>query len=118
MWELNQNQLRRIIKQKEIGKHEGLWFYTIGQRKGIGLRGGHYYVANKDLKKNTLIVTKTERNLYKKELICKNVNWISGEKQELPLRVRAKIRYRHQPALATIYFQPPTTNYQLQTTFQ
>jgi len=97
---------------KIIGRHLGLWFYTIGQRKGIGLPGGPafakasagkpYYVLDKDLKKNLLIVTKNERNLYKKELIAKNVNWISGKVPEFPLKLKAKIRYRHQSALAVI----------------
>jgi len=97
---------------KIIGRHLGLWFYTIGQRKGIGLPGGPafakasagkpYYVLDKNLKKNLLIVTKNERNLYKKELIAKNVNWISGKVPEFPLKLKAKIRYRHQSALAVI----------------
>lgn len=87
---------------KVMGEHQGLWFYTIGQRKGIRLPGGPFYVLNKDSKKNLLIVTKKERDLYKKELIFKNVNWISGKKPKLPLRVKAKIRYRHLAASATI----------------
>ena len=89
-------------KGKILGEHKGLWFYTIGQRKGIKLSGGPYWVLNKDLKKNLLIVTKDEKDLYKKELICKNVNWISGIEPTLPLKVKAKIRYRHKPALAII----------------
>jgi len=100
------------VRGKVLGKHRGLHFYTIGQRKGIGLPGGPafakasagkpYYVLDKDLKKNLLIVTKNERNLYKKELIAKNVNWISGKVPEFPLKLKAKIRYRHQSALAVI----------------
>ncbi len=39
----------------------------------------------------------------KKELICKNVNWISGKEPELPIKVKAKIRYRHNLAEAVIY---------------
>ncbi len=88
--------------KKIIGRHQGLWFYTIGQRKGIGLSGGPYYVLGKDLKKNILIVTKNEKDLYKKELIAKNVSWVSGEMPKLSLKVRAKIRYRHKSAAATI----------------
>jgi len=100
------------VRGKVLGKHRGLHFYTIGQRKGIGLPGGPYYVLNKDLKKNLLIVTKNEKDLYKKELIAKNVNWISGKEPHLrqgfggqvkfPLKIKAKIRYRHQSALAVI----------------
>lgn len=61
---------------KVLGEHRGLWFYTIGQRKGIGFSGGPYFVLDKNIKKNLLIVTKNEKDLFKKELICKNVNWI------------------------------------------
>lgn len=90
-------------EQKVVGEHQGLWFYTIGQRKGIGLPGGPYYVLDKNLKKNLLIVTKNEKDLLKKELICKNVNWISGRVPKLPQKVKVKIRYRHELARAAIY---------------
>jgi len=100
-------------KGKVLGLHEGLWFYTIGQRKGIKLPGGPYYVLDKDLKKNLLIVTKNEKDLYKKELIAKNVNWILRVKPNLPLKVKAKIRYRHKAALATIYSVIRDTRYKI-----
>jgi len=87
---------------KIVGKHQGLWFYTIGQRKGIKLPGGPHYVLDKDLQKNTLIVTKNEKDLKKRQLIIRNVNWISGKTPKLPLKVKAKIRYRHQPGLVII----------------
>ena len=100
------------VKQKVVGEHKGLWFYTIGQRKGMGLPGGPYYVLDKDLKKNLLIVTKNEKDLLKKELIAKNVNWISSVEPKLPLRIKAKIRYRSQLAPATLY-KLKTKNYKL-----
>lgn len=84
---------------KIVGEHQGLWFYTLGQRKGIGLAGGPYYVLNKNMKKNVLIVTKKEKDLYKKEMSVKSINWIT-EKPKLPIKVRVKIRYQHKPALA------------------
>jgi len=87
---------------KVMGQHQGLFFYTIGQRKGIKLSGGPYYVLDKDLKKNILIVTKKEKDLYKKELIAESINWISGKKPKLPLKAKAKIRYRHKAALAVM----------------
>jgi len=90
------------VEYRVIGQHQGLAFYTIGQRKGIGLPGGPYWVLDKDLKKNLLIVTKNERDLYKKELICKNVNWILGKEPKLPLKIKAKIRYRHKLVPAII----------------
>jgi len=88
---------------KVLGEHKGLWFYTIGQRKGIGLSQGPWWVVGKDLKRNLLIVTKNEKDLLKKELFCENVNWISGKEPKLPLKVEAKIRYRQELADATVY---------------
>jgi len=90
------------VKGNVLAKHEGLYFYTIGQRKGIGLSGGPYYVLDKDFKKNTLIVTSDEKDLLKKELIVRNIHWISGKEPVLPLKINAKIRYRQKSALAAI----------------
>ncbi len=87
---------------KVLGTHNGLWFYTIGQRKGIMLPGGPYYVLDKDIKKNLLIVTKNERDLYKKEVGLKEVNWILKDTPRFPLSVKAKIRHRHKSAEAVI----------------
>ena len=125
-----------------LGTHQGLPFYTIGQRKGIGLSGGPFFVLDKDTKKNLLIVTQNEKDLYKKEIVVKDVNWIrapstqcasvldraqirahnklcaqpstkfcalefcalvSDKFPKLPLKVKAKIRYHHRAASATIY---------------
>jgi tRNA-specific 2-thiouridylase len=88
---------------KVLGEHKGLWFYTIGQRKGIGLPGGPFWVLDKDLKKNLLIVTGNERDLLKKELFCKNVNWISGKEPKLPFEAKIKIRYKTDLAKGTIH---------------
>ena len=82
-------------KGKIIGKHNGLWFYTIGQRKGINISGKKpLYVLKKDIKKNILIVTESKKDLESKELIVKDINWISGREPKLPLKVMAKVRYR------------------------
>lgn len=78
---------------KVIGYHNGLWFYTIGQRKGLGLSGGPYYVLDKNLKENVLIVTKKEKDLLKRKFYFKNENWISGKTPKLPLRIKTKVRY-------------------------
>lgn len=87
-----------------VGKHKGLHFYTIGQRKGIRIGGSPkpLYVLDKDLKKNILIVTQNQKDLERKELVCERVNWISGKKPKIPLRVGAKVRYRHKAGLATV----------------
>ncbi|KPJ54890.1 hypothetical protein AMJ47_02345 [Parcubacteria bacterium DG_72] len=94
--------LRQGANYRVIGQHKGLWFYTIGQRKGIGLAAGPYYVLRKDIKKNALIVTKKEKDLFSKELKFKEPNWIF-EKPSFPLKIKAKIRYRHKPISAVLY---------------
>ena len=78
---------------KFLGKHQGLWLYTIGQRKGIQVFQGPYYAVEKDFKNNILIVSKNKKDLLKKELIARNVNWILGKEPKTPLRIKAKIRY-------------------------
>jgi tRNA-specific 2-thiouridylase len=96
----------RIIdtNSKVLGEHKGLWFYTIGQRKGIELSGGPFYVVDKDFKKNNLIVANhfDNKKLYKKSLIVKNVNWIAGMEPKLSLKIMAQIRYRHKPVSVII----------------
>lgn len=82
---------------KVVGEHEGLAFYTIGQREGIGIGGGiPYYVAKKDFATNTLVVAEGpyEEKLFSRELDMADVNWITGVSPKLPLRCEARIRYR------------------------
>lgn len=83
-----------------LGEHNGLSSYTIGQRKGIKLSGGPFWVLKKDIKKNTLIITKNEKDLDKKEFIVKKINWISRKK--LPIEINVKIRYRHKSSPAVL----------------
>lgn len=107
------NFLKRYLGEKEgeiltkdgkiLGKHKGLWFYTIGQRKGLFLQRGPFYVLSKDFKNNSLIVTHNEKDLFQKELIATNVNWISGKEPKLPLKIEAKIRYQSELSLATVF---------------
>ncbi len=100
-----------------LGEHQGLWRYTIGQRKGLGLSvfalrksldygeakaGFPWFVVEKDMEKNTLVVSQSEKDLLKKELIAEKVNFISGQEVKLPLKVKAKIRYRAESATAII----------------
>jgi len=109
------SKLGKIVdtEDKVIGKHQGLHLYTIGQRKGIKLPAGPYYVLDKNQRKNLLIVTRNQKDLYKKELVAKNVSWISGKEPKLPLKIKAKIRYRHLPALATITGSPKPGNWKV-----
>lgn len=94
---------------KIIGQHQGLVFYTIGQRKGIELPGGPFYVVKKDFKRNALIVAPffDDKELYKKSLVAENVNWISESPSSLAkgegVKIKAQIRYGHKAVSATIY---------------
>ncbi len=87
---------------KILGRHKGLWLYTIGQRKGIGLPKGPYYVFKKDLENNALIVTGDERDLYSKEAKVCDVNWISGSAPRFPFKAFVKVRYRKEPVQAIL----------------
>ncbi len=85
-----------------IGKHHGLMYHTIGQRRGLGIGGlsnypdGPWYVVGKDLDRNVLIVTQGDQHesLFKTHLIVNNFDWVAREKPSLPLICRAKCRYR------------------------
>ncbi len=87
---------------KEIGKHFGLWFYTIGQRKGLNVNGGPFFVLKKDIENNFLIVTKKSKDLYRKSFKINQVNWIKQEPLIFPVQLKLKIRYAHTPTLAEI----------------
>lgn len=101
-----------VNQNKEVlGKHNGLAFYTLGQRKGINLGGnGPYYVIGKNYKKNQLIITnnKEDKNLYSSEIIVKNVNWII-DKPKFPYKIWVKTRYQN-PAVGAI-IRPKGNNY-------
>jgi len=80
-----------------LGSHKGLPLYTIGQRRDIRIGGtGPYYVIGIDKRKNQLVVSnnKNDKNLYSKRIIVNKVNWISKDIPRLPLKVKAKTRYR------------------------
>lgn len=91
-----------IDKNKNVlGKHEGVWFYTIGQRKGLDLPQGPFFVYKKDIKKNILYVTKNKELLLKKEVKFKNVNWFI--ETDFPILASAKIRYRAKECPCIVY---------------
>jgi tRNA-specific 2-thiouridylase len=90
----------------EIGRHQGLAFYTIGQRKGLGiLSSTPLYVLEKDTRNNALIVGPVEQ-LGKRELRAGELNWVSGEQPAERFRAMVKIRYKAQPAWAEISLLP------------
>jgi len=89
-------------KGTKLGEHQGVWYYTIGQRKGLDLPGGPWYVAEKNIKDNKIVVAKAEdAQLYKNIIQISTLHWLSKEKL-LPLKAQAQIRYRQAPQDVTI----------------
>lgn len=87
-----------------LGTHDGIISYTIGQRRGLGIPADRrLYVKKIDPEKNQVILA-DDADLFEKELIAREFNWITGEKPVGPFRCLAKIRYKHkeQPATAEI----------------
>lgn len=78
----------------QLGDHQGLAFYTIGQRKGIGIAAPEpLYVLEKNASENILVVGSAE-DLNQKSILVKDVNWISGDLPSAPIKVQVKIRYK------------------------
>lgn len=87
---------------KRVGTHKGLPYYTVGQRRGLGLALGYpVYVVALDPERNAVIIG-TEDEIYASGLIAKNNNFISIEELKKPIKVEAKIRYSAPPAPAVI----------------
>jgi len=85
-----------------IGEHQGVMYYTLGQRNGLGIGGRHggsgeaWYVVGKDVVTNVLYIAQGGENqwLYSQRLQTEVPNWIAGVSPELPLRCSARSRYR------------------------
>jgi len=88
-----------------VGSHDGSYFYTIGQRHGLGISGGEpYYVADKDVRANTVtLATREDEDLYQKEIVITDINLIRDEK--VPSEVDVRIRYRQPLKIASIVFE-------------
>jgi len=87
---------------RELGQHRGLPFYTIGQRKGLGIAAGKpLFVLQKDVRRNALIVG-TREQLDRRVFLVRSVNWMSGVAPERPIPAQVKIRYQARPLAATV----------------
>lgn len=82
---------------EKLGEHKGYWFHTIGQRKGLGLSGGPWYVVRKDVKANIVYVSRhyfdpdKERNSF----VMRTMNWIPKQPEHTAL----KVKLRHGPEM-------------------
>lgn len=89
-----------------LGQHDGIEFYTIGQRKGLGLTTPKpVYVVELDAARNRVVVG-DDTDLDKAELIVERCNWIPYDVPSAEIEVTAKIRYNHPGTAATVYPLP------------
>ncbi|MFD3260122.1 tRNA 2-thiouridine(34) synthase MnmA [Paenibacillus lentus] len=92
------------------GRHDGLMYYTLGQRQGLGIGGSGsgepWFVAEKDLEHNILYVVQGDKHpsLYSTGLVASGVNWIAGMDKlpDKPFKCTAKFRYRQQDQGVTL----------------
>lgn len=90
-----------------LGEHTGIHRYTIGQRRGLGIAHEKpLYVVQIERAKNQIIVGEADE-LESLEFVAKGVNWVAFDEPAEPVRALVKVRYRHDPAPATIYSLPP-----------
>jgi len=98
-----------------IGEHNGLAFYTIGQRKGLGIAHSEpLYVLEKD-SQNNLLVVGTRDELGRAELIAGGLNWVSGLPRTEPFPAEIKIRYSAIPISGTV---TPIENQRIKVQFE
>ena len=81
---------------RKLGEHRGYWFHTIGQRKGLGLSGGPWYVVRKNVDDNAIFVSRgydTEKQ-YGREILLDEMHWITRD----PQLTKISFKNRHAPA--------------------
>ena len=88
----------KTLDGETIGEHRGAYYYTIGQRQGLGIggEGEAWYVAEKDVKRNIVYVVQGHDHpaLMKKIVLAEQLHWITGIPPILPTNCKAKTRYR------------------------
>ena len=89
---------------KKLAEHRGYWFYTVGQRKGIGLSGGPWYVVRKDVAANRVFVSRSDSYLShaRNQFAVGPVHWIADEPENRLLQTKV----RHSPHLADCMIRP------------
>ena len=101
---VQEGDLREFETHEKIGTHQGYWFYTVGQRQGLGLGGGPWYVVAKEPKSNTIFIS---RHYYtddkvRDRFIMRECNWIGLAPQEAVL----KVKLRHGPHFNSAQLTP------------
>lgn len=94
------------LEGEVVGKHDGLMYYTIGQRHGLGIGGAGepWFVIGKDLTRNVLYVGQAFHNekLYSDSILATNISWVSNEPVTDSFECTAKFRYRQQDNKVTV----------------
>jgi len=86
-----------------LGKHQGIIYYTVGQRRGLGIASDRpLYVVEIDSKNNSIVVGNKDK-IFSLGLIMTNLNLIAIEKLDRPHKIKAKIRLKHKEAEATVF---------------
>ena len=108
--------IREWGTNKVVGHHDGLMYYTLGQRKGLGIggrsdgNGDSWFVCDKDLKENVLYVSQGENDrMYSSGLISGKINWIPKNPDKKVLHIYAKFRYRQPEQKVTVYINDDGT---------
>ncbi|GMI81591.1 hypothetical protein like AT1G51310 [Hibiscus trionum] len=92
-------EIEGIILEAEtgdfLGKHRGFWFYTIGQRQGLRLPGGPWYVVQKDVKNNVVFVSRNYFSLDKRRRVFRvgSLKWFSGSPPNKIGQLQCKVRH-------------------------
>lgn len=100
----------RTPEGEVVGRHQGLMYYTLGQRKGLGIGGRRdggeepWFVATKDLENNVLVVVQGHDHplLLSRALVADQAAWIAGAAPEMPASLAAKTRYRQKDQPCTL----------------
>ena len=90
------------VEGRVLGRHEGIAGFTIGQRKGMGLSGGPYFVVELDPARARVVVGRDE-DTFVREFEAAEMNWVAWEPITAPREVMAKIRYRSVEQPAVLY---------------
>ena len=97
-------------KGEVIGEHQGLMYYTLGQRQGIGIGGlkdadeAPWYVVHKDVARNVLVIGQGHEHslMMSRSLFAREIDWVAGEPPAFPLTCTAKTRYRQPDQACTV----------------
>ena len=101
------------LNGKKIGEHDGVMYYTLGQRRGLNIggkkdgNGKRWFVVDKDVKNNKLIVSQGEASeLFSSGLVSYNINWIPYKPESQEFECFAKFRYRQPDQKVKVSIQP------------